>query len=119
MRTWTILKWVIKIFGKRNEQGYRVLYLDEIELCYAKYHNGEVVSIYHREDVIYDRWVNYCPHKRIVDVHPSVASPYPWDQLEPYGECLDCGYVIRDDRSWGPGSAIGIPTRESDEEIPF
>ena len=48
---------------------------------------------------------HFCPHERTVFVQDgsvyTVAGEYD-DNLDSYAQCLDCGWVKRDDGGWGP-----------------
>ena len=43
---------------------------------------------------------DFCPHMNVVDIHPDSPTGFPWDEPEPYAQCLDCGSVLNDSREW-------------------
>ena len=58
----------------------------------------------------------FCTHEHTVFIqtgHRYTIAGEVTDDLESYEQCLDCGWVLRDDRTWGPNFNI-----ESDE-IPY
>jgi Zn ribbon nucleic-acid-binding protein len=49
---------------------------------------------------------DFCPHLNTVTQMPNNGD-------EPFDECLDCGFVYRDDQTWGPAE---LP--EDDRDYP-
>jgi len=59
---------------------------------------------------------HFCPHEHTVFIqtgHRYTIAGEATDDLESYEQCLDCGWVLRGDRTWGPNFNI-----ESDK-IPY
>jgi len=48
---------------------------------------------------------HFCPHEHTVFIqtgHRYTIAGEITDDLDNYEQCLDCGWVLRDDRTWGP-----------------
>ena len=46
-----------------------------------------------------------CKHERVVTIrtgHRYTVMGEAHDDCECYAQCLDCGWVLREDRTWGP-----------------
>ena len=57
-----------------------------------------------------------CPHEHVVTIHAGhqyTIAGEATDDVESYSQCLDCGFVLREDRTWGPVH------QEIKEGIPF
>ena len=62
-----------------------------------------------RQNPTFDQLIvdpDFCPHLNTVTQMPNNGD-------EPYTECLDCGYIHRDDQTWGPAE---LP--EDDQDYP-
>jgi len=57
---------------------------------------------------------DYCPHLNVVTVAPGSPTGKPWDEAEPFAQCLDCGAVLDDNRQW-----VMPELAEPNDEIPF
>jgi hypothetical protein len=42
----------------------------------------------------------WCKHENVVNVMPGSASGEPWDEPEPFAQCLDCGATRGDNGEW-------------------
>jgi hypothetical protein len=60
---------------------------------------------------------HFCPHEHTVIIktgHVFTFAGEHADDEDTYSQCLDCGWVMRDDRTWGMGLKV-----EDEKEIPF